>query len=290
MRKEFTYLGRLFAVICVAVCVSGWAEGCRTRGSGTPGEQNAEPVGLSGVLRLSGSTSMEKLSNAWAECFMERYPHVRVSAEFVGSSAGIESVLSGGADIGNSSRSLKESERAEGAVENPVAIDGIVVCVDPSNIIDGLTYGQLIDIYMGNTVNWAELGGTDLPVVVMGREAGSGTRGVFEDLLGITDQCDYANELDSAGAVMARVSSTPGAIGYVSLDIVDLSVKVLSLEGVEPSEESIRNGSYLLSSPLVMVTRGKIEEQDELVQAWFDYVYGEEGQAIAGQLGYIRIR
>lgn len=290
MRKEFTYLWRLFAGICVAVCISGWAGDCGIGERGTFEGQNADPVELSGVLRLAGSTSMEKLSNAWAECFMERYPHVRVSAEFVGSSAGIEAVLSGSADIGNSSRSLKESERAEGAVENPVAIDGIVVCVDPSNGIDGLTCGQLIDIYMGNIVNWRELGGPDLPVVVMGREAGSGTREVFEESLGIMDQCDYANELDSAGAVMARVASTPGAIGYVSLDIVDVSVKVLSLEGVKPSEESIRDGSYLLSSPLMMVTRNGIEGQDECVKAWFDYIYSEEGQAVAGQLGYIKVR
>lgn len=290
MRKEFTYLGRLFVGICAAVCVSGWAEGCRTGENGTSRGQGTEPVGSSGVLRLAGSTSMEKLSNAWAECFMERYPHVRVSTEFVGSSAGIEAVLSGGADIGNSSRSLKEGERAEGAVENPVAIDGIAVCVDPSNTVDSLTCGQLIDIYTGTVRNWLELGGPDIPVVVMGREAGSGTRSTFEEILGVADQCDHANELDSAGAVMARVASTPGAIGYVSLDIVDDSVKVLSLEEVQPSEESVRNGSYLLGSPLMMVTRGGIEGQDELVQAWFDYVYSEEGQALAGELGYIRIR
>lgn len=285
--------------ICAAVCVSGWAEDCGTGDVGLPDAQNTDPVGLpdvqnsgsgglSGVLRLAGSTSMERLTNAWAECFMERYPHVRVTAEFVGSSAGIEAVLSGGADIGNASRSLKESERAEGAVETPVVIDGIAVCVDPSNFIDGLTCRQLVDIYMGNIVNWAELGGPDLPVVVMGREAGSGTRGVFEELLGITDQCDYANELDSAGAVMARVATTPGAIGYVSMDMVDDSVKVLSLEGVQPEGESIRDGSYFLSSPLMMVTRGEIAGQGELVQAWFAYVCSGEGQSVAEQLGYIR--
>ena len=285
--------------ICAAVCVSGWADGCGTGDGGLPGVQNTHPaglpgvqntgsVGLSGVLRLAGSTSMEKLSDAWAECFMEKYPHVRVTAEFVGSSAGIEAVLSGGADIGNTSRSLKESERAEGAVETPVAIDGIAVCVDPSNIIDDLTCGQLIDLYRGSIVNWAELGGMDLPVVVMGREAGSGARGSFEGLLGITDQCDYANELDSAGAVMARVASTPGAIGYVSLDMVDDSVKVLSLEGVKPERESIRDGSYLLGSPLMMVIRGEIAGQEELVQAWFAYVCSGEGQSVAEQLGYIR--
>lgn len=261
--------------ICAAVCIGGW---------------NAGASSLPGELRLAGSTSMEKLSNGWAEGFMEKYPDVRVTAEFTGSSAGIEAVLSGGADIGNSSRSLKESESAEGAVGHPVAIDGIIVCVDPSNNISGLTYSQLIDIYTGNILNWTELGGPDLPVVIMGREAGSGTRTVFEELLGITDQCGYTNELDSAGAVMARVASTPGAIGYVSLDIVDASVKVLSLEGIEPSVENIMEGSYLLKSPLIMVTRGEIAGQEELVQAWFAYVYSEEGQAVAEQLGYVRFR
>lgn len=298
MRKEFTYLGRLIVCICAAVLVSTWIEGC---GNGESKEQdlrsgeisegqNADSFGLSGVLRLAGSTSMEKLSGAWAENFMERHPDVSVTTEFVGSSAGIEAVLSGSADIGNSSRSLKESERSAGAVANPVAVDGIIVCVDPSNTVDGLTCSQLVDIYTGAIVNWAELGGMDIPMVVVGREAGSGTRSVFEELLGVKDQCAYANELDSTGAVMARVASTPGAIGYVSMDIVDDSVKALSLEGVKPEEESIRNGSYLLSSPLMMVTRGEIAGQDELVQAWFDYVYSEEGQAIAGRLGYIRIR
>ena len=298
LRKEFTYLGRLFASICAAVLISTCIEGCRDGKSmeqdlqsvETSEGQPADSSGLSGVLRLAGSTSMEKLSGAWAEDFMERHPDVSVTTEFVGSSAGIEAVLSGSTDIGNSSRSLKESERLAGAVENLVAVDGIIVCVDPSNTVDGLTCRQLVDIYTGTIVNWAELGGMDIPMVVVGREAGSGTRSVFEELLGVKEKCVYANELDSTGAVMARIASTPGAIGYASMDMVDDSVKVLSLEGVEPEGESIRNDSYLLSSPLIMVTRGEIAGQDELVQAWFDYVYSEEGQAIAGQMGYIGVR
>ncbi len=138
--------------------------------------------------------------------------------------------------------------------------------------------------------NWAELGGADLPVVVVGREAGSGTRSAFEEILGVTERCDYANELDSAGAVMARVAATPGAIGYVSLSTTDDSVRKLTLDGVEPAVENIRNGSYLLVSPFVMVTRGEITQQNELVQKWFGYIYSEEGQAIAEQLGFIRVR
>lgn len=272
--------------ICAAALISVCSEGCG------PGNsiKSAQGTQLSGALQLSGSTSMDKLSNAWAERFMEKYPGVRVTAEFVGSSAGIEAVLSGGADIGNSSRSLKPDEKEGGAVENLVALDGIVVCVDPSNQVTGLTCRQLADLYTGAVRSWAEMGGPDIPVVVVGREAGSGTRSAFEEILGIADQCEYANELDSTGAVMARVASTPGAIGYVSLDVADDSVRALSLEGAEPVAENIRNGSYPLSRPFVMVTRGEIAGQDEMVRKWFDYVYSEEGQMIAERLGFIRIR
>jgi len=284
LRKEFTYLGRLFASICAAVLISVCTEGC---GNGESMEGNSR---FSGIIRISGSTAMDKLTNAWGESFMEKYPGIKVTAEFVGSSAGIEAVLSGGADIGNSSRSLTADEKAGGAVENPVAVSGIVVCVDPSNRIAGLTCRQLTDIYTGTVRNWSELGGSDIPVVVVGRESGSGTRSAFEEALGVEDQCAYANELDSTGAVMARVASTPGAIGYVSLDVADDSVRILSLEGVAPSAENIRDGSYLLGSPFVMVTRGGIAEQDELVRMWFDYVYSEEGQAIAEWLGFAGIR
>lgn len=245
---------------------------------------------LSGSIQLVGSTSMEKLSNALAEGFMEKYSGVTVTAEFVGSGAGIEAVIGGTADIGNSSRNLKDEEKANGAAENIVAIDGIAVCVDPENSVEGLTKEQLTDIYLGTVTNWSEVGGEDAPIIVVGREAGSGTRGAFEELLGVEDQCAYANELDSTGAVMARVASTPGAIGYVSLDVVDDSVKALPLEGVEPTAENIKAGSYFLSRPFVMATKGEISDQSELVQAWFEYVLGEEGQDIAAQVGLITVK
>lgn len=245
---------------------------------------------LSGSIQLVGSTSMEKLSNALAEGFMEKYSGVTVTAEFVGSGAGIEAVTGGTADIGNSSRNLKDEEKANGAVENIVAIDGIAVCVDPENSVEGLTKEQLTDIYLETVTNWSEVGGEDAPIIVVGREAGSGTRGAFEELLGVEDQCAYANELDSTGAVMARVASTPGAIGYVSLDVVDDSVKALPLEGVEPTAENIKAGSYFLSRPFVMATKGEISDQSELVQAWFEYVLGEEGQDIAAQVGLITVK
>ncbi len=251
-----------------------------------PAETTAD---LSGSISMVGSTSMEKLANALSEAFMEEYPDVTVTAEFVGSGAGIEAVTNGTADIGNSSRSLKDEEKAAGVVENVVAIDGIAVCVDPANEVADLTKEQLTNIYNGTVTNWKEVGGTDEPIIVIGREAGSGTRGAFEELVDLKDACKYANELDSTGAVIAKVASTPGAIGYASLDALDDSVKALSLEGVEATAENIKAGNYFLSRPFVMVTKGEISEQNDLVQAWFDYVMGDEGQQIASEVGLITV-
>ena len=251
-------------------------------------QQQIQPrTDLSGSITLAGSTSMEKFANALAETFMEKYPNVTVQAEFTGSSAGIESVLAGQCDVGDSSRALKDDEKAKGAVENIVAIDGIAVVVDPSNAVDGLSKDDLTGIYDGSITNWKDVGGSDMPIVVVGREAGSGTRGAFEELLGLEDACKYANELDSTGAVMAKVASTPGSIGYVSLDVVDDTVKAVKLDDVEPTEENIKAGSYFLSRPFVMATKGEISEQNELVQALFDYVYSAEGDDLIKSVGLI---
>ena len=252
-----------------------------------PAEATAD---LSGSISMVGSTSMEKLANALSEAFMEEYPEVTVTAEFVGSGAGIEAVTNGTADIGNSSRSLKDEEKAAGVVENVVAIDGIAVCVDPANEVADLTKEQLTNIYNGTVTNWKEVGGADEPIIVIGREAGSGTRGAFEELVDLKDACKYANELDSTGAVIAKVASTPGAIGYASLDALYDSVKALSLEGVEATAENIKAGNYFLSRPFVMATKGEISEQNDLVQAWFDFVLGDEGQQVASEVGLITVK
>ncbi len=246
-----------------------------------------ENVDLNGTITMAGSTSMEKFANALAESFMAKYPGVTVTAEFTGSSAGVESVLAGSVDIGNSSRNLKEEEIANGAVENIVAIDGIAVVTDAANTVTGLTKDQLIGIYTGEIKNWSELGGEDLAIVVVGREAGSGTRGAFEEILEIEDACVYANELDSTGAVMAKVASTPGAIGYVSLDVLDDTVIALTLDEVEPSAETIKSGEYFLSRPFVMATNGEIAEQSEAVQAMFDYLQSDEGKELVASVGLI---
>lgn len=249
-------------------------------------ETNAD---LSGSVSMAGSTSMEKLANAVAESFMAKYPGVTVTAEFTGSSAGIEAVTAGSVDIGNSSRALKDEEKAAGVIENIVAIDGIAVVVDPANTVADLTKDQLISIYTGETKNWSELGGEDAPIVVVGREAGSGTRGAFEELLKIEDACAYASELDSTGAVIAKVAATPGAIGYVSLDAIDNTVVAVSLEGVEATAENIKAGNYFLSRPFVMATKGEISQQSEAVQALFEYLASEEGKEIIAGVGLINV-
>lgn len=244
---------------------------------------------LSGSIAMAGSTSMEKLANAVAEAFMEKYPGVSVTAEFTGSSAGIESLEGGSVDIGNSSRSLKDEEKAAGCVENIVAIDGIAVVVNPDTKVENLTKEQLAQIYTGEITDWADVDGDSAPIVVIGREAGSGTRGAFEELLDVADKCTYASELDSTGAVMAKVASTPGSIGYVSLDVLDDTVKALKLEGVEPTAENIKAGNYFLSRPFVMATKGEISEQSEPVQALFDYLSSAEGKDLISSVGLITV-
>ena len=309
---------KTLAIMCSAVMVMGALAGCgssstettaattaaettaadTTAADTTAEETAAEETGaeteaaadLSGSISMVGSTSMEKFANALSEVFMEKYPNVTVQAEFVGSGAGIEAVTNGSADIGNSSRNLTDEEKANGIAENIVAIDGIAVVVDPANTVADLTKQQLTDIYSGTVTNWSEVGGSDSPIVVVGREAGSGTRSAFEEILGLEDACAYSSELDSTGAVMARVASTPGAIGYVSLDVLDDTVKALNLEGTEPTAENIKAGSYFLSRPFVMATNGEISEQNELVQALFDFVYSDEGDAVIETVGLISTR
>lgn len=288
---------RMMTMAAAAMMITGALAGCgnstttSTTAAQTTTNTQAETKTetLSGSVSMSGSTSMEKLANALSESFMEKYQDVNVTVEFTGSSAGIESVLSGKCDIGNSSRNLKDEEKTSGAVENIVAIDGIAVALDTKNIVTDLTKEQLVDIYTGEVKNWSDLGGENMPIVVVGREAGSGTRSAFEEILGIEDECAYANELDSTGAVMAKVASTPGAIGYVSLDAVDDSVIAASLEGVEANAENIKAGDYFLSRPFVMATNGEIADQNELVQTFFEYVYSEEGQNVAASVGLITV-
>lgn len=249
--------------------------------------EEASAADLSGTISLAGSTSMEKLCEAMSESFMETYPGVTVTVEYTGSGAGLESLASGSVDIGNSSRHLKDEEVAGGAVENVVAIDGIAVIVDPANSVSDIPADKLAAIYKGEITNWSELGGNDEAIVVIGRESGSGTRDAFEELLEVKDACKYAQELDSTGGVKAKVAATPGAIGYVSLDVVDESIKAVSIDSVEPTEANIIAGDYLLSRPFVMATNGEISAQNDLVKGWFDYISSDAGKDVIKSVGLI---
>ena len=293
----------ILAAVGTAVMAAGMLAGCGSSSKETTAadskaadtteakkeEKTEAAADLSGTISMVGSTSMEKFANALSETFMEKYPKVTVTAEFVGSGAGVEAAANGTADIGNASRNLKDEEKAKGIAENIVAIDGIAVVVDPSNTVEDLTKDQLAGIYDGTVTNWKDVGGNDAPIVVVGRESGSGTRTAFEELLELEDKCKYANELDSTGAVMAKVASTPGAVGYVSLDVLDDTVKAVKLEGAEPTEENIKAGTYFLSRPFVMATKGEISEQNDLVKALFDFIYSEEGAELVKSVGLISV-
>ena len=267
---------KILGLFCVVGLLAGSLMAC----GGNSSDGDSAGGDLSGQITLAGSTSMEKVCNALSESFMEAYPNVTVTTEFTGSSAGLESLAAGSVDIGNASRSLTDEEKETGAVENIVAIDGIGVVTDKDNKTETLTTEELTKIYTGEITNWSELGQEDADIVVIGREAGSGTRDAFEEILGVEDKCAYVQELDSTGAVLARVASTPGAIGYVSLDVVDDTVNLVQLNGIDATEENIVSGDYILSRPFVMATNGEISEQSELVQTWFDYINSEEGQTV----------
>ena len=276
MKKLLTVLLSVLMVLGLSACSNNTAQTNKT-----------EEGALSGSISLSGSTSMEKVCEALAETFMEEYKDITVTVEYTGSGAGIESVTNGMCDIGNSSRNLKDSEKEKGVVENIIAIDGIAVIVNPASEVENLTKDELIKIYTGEIKNWKELGGKDENIVVLGREAGSGTRSAFEELLKIQDLCVYAGEIDSTGGVKAKIASTEGTIGYVSLDVVDDTVKALKLDGIEATEANIKGGSYLLSRPFVMATKGDIASQNELVKPWFDYINSPKGQEVIKSVGLI---
>ncbi len=255
-------------------------------GSSNP-TSSASAADVSGKVTMSGSTSMEKFCSALIESLKEVYPNIQATAEYTGSGAGAEAAIKKTVDIGNVSRNLKAEEKEQGLEENIVAIDGIAIVTDKANTATNLTQQQLSDIYTGKITNWSEVGGPDEVIVVIGREAGSGTRGAFEEILGIEEQCKYAQEVDSTGGVMAKVASTPGAIGYVSLDVIDDSVANLQLDGVAATEENIKSGEYKLSRPFVMATNGSISEQSEAVQAIFEFINSDAGQQVIKSVGLI---
>lgn len=241
------------------------------------------------VITMSGSTSMEKLCNTLKEEYMNE-TGIEIDVQFTGSGAGIQAVTDGTVNIGNASRALKDDEKANGIAENVVALDGIGIVVDKANTAADISKDNLAKVYKGEIKNWSELGGSDTPIVVIGREAGSGTRGAFEEILGIEDACVYSQEINSTGAVMAKVASTPGSIGYVSLDVIDNTVSTLKVDGVDANAENIKNGTYTVQRPFVMATKGEISEQSKTVQDFFNWLDSEKGQEIIAKVGLVTVK
>ena len=230
---------------------------------------------VSGIVNTDGSTSMADVMAVLQETFAEVQPDVTVNYSGTGSGAGIEAVLAGTADIGLSSRALKDEEKAEGAVENIVALDGVAVVVNPANGVEDLSVEDIAKIFTGEITNWKDLGGEDLEIAVLGREDGSGTRSAFEEIVGVEGTCVYKNEYGSTGDVIGNVASNPNAIGYASLSAVNDTVKAVKVGGVAPSEETVKDGSYAIQRPFVMVT---VEgtELSPAAQAFLDYAMSDE--------------
>lgn len=242
--------------------------------------------GLAGTIVASGSTSMEDLVTALGETFTVINPKVSVEIQGGGSSTGVKNAADGTADIGNVSRSLKDEEKSDLLNERIIAIDGLAVAVNPANPAASLTKAQLVGIFTGEITNWQAVGGADAPIVVILREAGSGTRDGFESILGIADKCIGTQEVNETGIVKSTVAGNSNAIGYLSLGKLDGSIKVVAIDGVIPSETTIKDKSYILQRPFLCLTKG---EETALVQAFFKFVYSDQGQALVVKKGYISV-
>ena len=239
-----------------------------------------------GSVSTDGSTSMQKVIGALGEYFTNENEDVTFTYNPTGSGSGITAVLEGRCDIGLSSRSLKDEEKAEGLVETVLAYDGIALIVNPENPVEELDLETLARIYTGEITNWKDVGGNDEEIVLIGREAGSGTRDGFESITGTTDACAYRQELTSTGDVITAVSQNPAAIGYASLASVKDTVKVLSVGGVVPTEETIKDGTYPVQRPFVLVTREGVE-LSETAQMFFDFATSVEASEIIAAAGAV---
>lgn len=238
------------------------------------------------TVTTDGSTSMDKVIGALGESFENDNEGVRFAYSATGSSAGIQAVKEGRCDIGLSSRALKDAEKAEGLVETVLAYDGIAVIVHPENPVSGLTLAQIAAVYTGEITNWIELGGSDSEIVLIGREAGSGTRDGFESITGTEGSCQYRQELSSTGDVIATVAGNPNAIGYASLASVKDSVKALAVDGVSPSEAAVKDGSYAVQRPFMLVTKTDAP-LSETAQKFFDYATSPEAGAVISAAGVV---
>lgn len=236
-------------------------------------------------VTTDGSTSMSKVIGALGEAF-ENESGIAVTYNATGSGAGIQAVEEGRCDIGLSSRNLKDEEKAKGLVETVLAYDGIAIIVNPDNPVSDLELNVIAKIYTGEIKSWKEVGGNDSEIVLIGREAGSGTRDGFESVTATKDKCNYRQELTSTGDVITTVANNPNAIGYASLASVKDTVKVLTIDGVSPTEATVKDGSYAVQRPFILVTK-KEAVLSENAKSFFDYATSESANDIISSAGVV---
>ena len=280
---------KFFTLALTAVMALSLLTACGSKDNASDdnkGEEGGTTAALSGTVSTDGSTSMEKVINSLGESFMAANKDVKFTYNPTGSGSGIQAVTEGRCDIGLSSRALKDDEKASGLVETVLAYDGIAIVVSPENPVSDLDVDTIAKIYTGEITNWKDVGGDDAEIVLIGREAGSGTRDGFESITGTKDACAYRQELTSTGDVINTVSQNPNAIGYASLSAVGESVKALTVGGVKATEATVKDGSYVVQRPFVLVTK-EGTELSPTAQAFFDYAISPEVADIIANAGAV---
>ena len=282
-------LAAVLALALLAGCGSSAAPDTTTAPAADSAAPASEaPAELSGTVATDGSTSMEKVIGALGEAFMEQNKGVTFTYNPTGSGSGITAVGEGRCDIGLSSRALKDDEKASGLKETVLALDGIAVIVNPANPVSDLDVETIAKIYTGEITNWKEVGGNDAEIVLIGREAGSGTRDGFESITDTKDSCKYRQELTSTGDVITTVSTNPDAIGYASLAALKDNVKALTVGGIAPTEDTVKDGSYVIQRPFVLVTKDGAE-LSTAAQAFFDYATSADAADLIAAAGAVAV-
>ena len=273
---------KIITILCIAVMALSLFAGCGQKAD----DDNTAAAG--GTVSTDGSTSMEKVIGALGESFMEANSGTTFTYNPTGSGSGIQAVSEGRCDIGLSSRALKDEEKASGLTETVLAYDGIAMIVNPENPVTDLDLETIAKIYTGEITNWKDVGGNDAEIVLIGREAGSGTRDGFESITDTKDACQYRQELTSTGDVITTVSQNPNAIGYASLAAIKDSVKALTVNGVAPTEATVKDGTYLVQRPFVLVTKEGVA-LSETAQKFFDFATSADAASIISAAGAVPV-
>lgn len=271
---------KIISIVLTAVCAAALFAGCSTKAP--------EAAAEAGNVSLDGSTSMEKVIGSLGESFINSNPGTSYTYNPTGSGSGIKAVSEGTCDIGLSSRNLKDDEKASGLTGTVLALDGIAVIVNPNNPVSDLSVEQIASIYKGEITNWKDVGGSDAEIVLIGREAGSGTRDGFESITDTKDACKYRQELTSTGDVITTVSQNPDAIGYASLASLKDNVKALTVGGIAPTEETVKDGSYVIQRPFVLVTKDGVE-LSETAKKFFDYATSSQAAEVITVAGAVPV-